>query len=71
MAATFDTTQFVLSHGRAPRGIGSWAFVPAGYVYPGDDIPDDGIVWEWGTYGDAKRAAARRYPRVTDWTVLS
>lgn len=70
MSASFDTTGFEFAHGSKPRGVGTWAFVPADYVYRGGEIPEDGIVWEWGTYSDAKRAAARRFPEVWNWKVL-
>jgi hypothetical protein len=70
--ATFKTESYKFAHGRAPRGRGSWAFVPADYVYPaGTEIPEDGIVWAYGTFTEAKQEAARRYPTVPVWDVLT
>lgn len=70
MAREYDTTEYENSHGRKPRGIGSWAFVPADYIWHGE-MPADAIAWAWGTYGDAKREVAKAYPAITRWTVLS
>lgn len=68
--AEFTTTEYEFSHGKRPRGRGAWAFVPANYIWP-DAMPEDGIGWANGTYTDAKREIARRYPKVTVWNVLS
>lgn len=71
--ATFTTTDYEFAHGRRPRGVASWAFIPADGVYGGDlaGIPADGIAWAWGTYGDAKREVAGKWPGVSVWRVLS
>lgn len=66
----FDTEGFEFSHGKKPRGVGSYAFVPSDYIWPGGTMPEDAIAWAWGTYTDAKREVARKYPKVTSWTVL-
>lgn len=54
MTAKFDTAEYVRSHGRAPRGTGTWAFRPAGAT-------------EWTftpcmSYTDAKRWFAAQNP---------
>lgn len=65
----FETTDYKLAHGHAPRGRGSWAFAPADH-YPGV-IPDDGIAWAYGTYTEAKAEVVRRFPEVDVWDVLT
>ena len=67
---TFDTTQYVWAHGKAPRGTGHWAFVPADYVWP-KEMPYGAVEFAYGTYGEAKKDLAVKYPEVTDWLVLS
>lgn len=49
----FDSTGFELAHGRAPRGRGSWAFLPAG----ANEADPDAYVWAPGscTFTEAKR----------------
>lgn len=74
MSREFITTEYEFSHGKKPRGTGSWAFVPANYAWPdgpNEPMPSDGIAWVWGTYSDAKREVAKRWPSVTFWKVLS
>lgn len=66
----FQTREFENAHGKSPRGRGSWAFVPAGYIWP-REIPEDGIGWAYGTYTEAKREIARRHPEVAVWNVLT
>lgn len=44
----FITTEFEMSHGRAPRGYGSWAFEIEGRAE---------TFWHTGTYAEARRAA--------------
>jgi len=70
MSREWDTTEYEWSHGRKPRGTGSWAFVPADSIWPGE-MPADAIAWAWGTYGDAKREVAKRHPEIDRWKVLS
>lgn len=65
----FVTTEYQFSHGKKPRGSGHWAFVPADYVWP-KEIPHDAIAWAYGTYTDAKKEVARKYPEVSRWSVL-
>jgi hypothetical protein len=52
----FDTTKFVVAHGHAPRGTGSWAFAEA---QPGHRFDTTGeVLWApYGTLTDAKRWA--------------
>jgi hypothetical protein len=69
-AREWVTTEYVCAHGRAPRGLGTWAFIPDDGIWPGE-IPQDGIAWAWGTYSEAKREVAARHPEVTCWRVLS
>ena len=51
MTVEFNTTDFQFSHGRAPRGIGGWAF---SFVR---NPQMDEIFWVNGTYGEAKEVA--------------
>jgi len=69
MSREFNTTEFEFSHGKKPRGLGTWAFIPAAGYWPAE-IPADGIAWAWGTYTDAKREVTRKYPEVDVWKVL-
>jgi hypothetical protein len=72
MSAEFITTQYQWAHGKKPRGTGTWAFVPADSIWPDrDTMPADAIAWAWGSYTDAKREVARKFPNVDRWTVLS
>jgi hypothetical protein len=70
MTPQFKTHEYEFAHGKKPRGRGMWAFVPANYVW-GDDMPEDAIAWANGTYTDAKREVAKRYPKIHVWSVLS
>lgn len=72
MSREFITTQYEFSHGKKPRGLGSWAFVPADSIWPDTEtMPSDAIAWAWGTYSDAKREVSKKWPTVSAWTVLS
>ena len=71
MHANWIITDYVAKHGRKPRGLGNWAFIPADSVWPTGQIPEDGIAWEYGTYSQAKTEVARRYPSVWTWLVLA
>jgi hypothetical protein len=56
MTIEFDTTEFVMSHGRNPRGFGSWAFS----VVRSPDMHRDAdkVVWvHRSTFTNAKKAA--------------
>ena len=64
MTVTFDTSAYEDSHGKAPRGRGSWAFSPD----RNGDKPDR-IIWCNGTYADAK-ASARLKARVEGFDYL-
>lgn len=66
----WDTHEYEMAHGCKPRGVGSWAFTPMDSNYRSEP-PEDGIAWAWGSYGDAKKEVAKRFPRVMYWTVLS
>jgi len=70
MTPIYNTTEYQFSHGKKPRGIATWAFIPNDYCWPGDDMPADAIAWEWGSYSDAKRKVAAKWPAVTVWRVL-
>ena len=70
MRREWDTTEYEWNHGRKPRGVGSWAFVPRDHIWIGE-MPADAIAWEWGTYSDAKREVARRFPAIQEWKVLA
>lgn len=62
MPATYvDTTEYEFSHGKLPRGYGSWGFAPF------NETMDDPNTWEWrtGTYTEAKRQLPRG-----EWKVL-
>jgi hypothetical protein len=61
MNKMFLTREYQLSHGRMPRGRGTWAFAPQGQR-------DNMDAWVWinnATYGEAKR----KLPAGT-WIVL-
>lgn len=64
MATTFYTHEYEASHGKSPKGYGSWAFRPY------DERGDESIVWAQGTYGDAKRIVKQSHPRITEWVAL-
>jgi len=70
MKRQFVTTEFEMSHGKTPRGYGSWGFAPYTFVYQMHEIPWDEIVWSTGTYTAAKRDVAQRHPDVREWIVL-
>lgn len=55
MPVTISTSAYEFSHGRRPRGYGSWAFADR----PDVDPLDEAIVWVVGTYRDASREARR------------
>lgn len=52
-AISFDSTGYEFAHGRAPRGRGSWAFLPAG----ANEADPAAYVWVPGscTFSEAKR----------------
>jgi hypothetical protein len=63
----FDTHEFVLSHGREPRGRGGWAFqAREDYYKPGASGADESIFWVNDLYAAAKRAAAKHFPPETE-----
>ncbi len=49
-----ETFDYERSHGKAPRGEGSWAFC---MVHPNRGDYLDHLLWERGSYGAAKKAA--------------
>jgi hypothetical protein len=51
LAVTFTDRAYQLSHMRAPRGRGSWAFE---VKHAGVELP---LVWANGTYAEAKSTA--------------
>jgi hypothetical protein len=72
MKTRIETREYVIAHGRAPRGYGNWAFTmrlangerAAGHRSEGPTGWHDGIYWVHGNYGDAKRAALREGRRI-------
>ena len=73
MSREFITTDYEFSHGKKPRGTGTWAFVPGDFAWPNGPnapMPADGIAWAWGSYSDAKREVAAKWPSVSVWKVL-
>ena len=67
---TFDTTQYLWAHGKAPRGFGGWSFVP-GMPCCNEHWPLHLRVDLFGmTYGAAKKEIARTHPKVTEWQLL-
>jgi len=48
------TSQYEMSHGHRPRGVGAWAF--AFEPYPKDM---NKMIWVNGSFGEAKRYAIR------------
>lgn len=53
----FDTSQFRFSHGKAPRGFGSWAFG----LSRNPDVSSDDVVWaHQATFVEAKAEARRQ-----------
>lgn len=50
-----DTSAFERAHGRQPRGVGMWGFVP--YALSRSDNYLDHVMWHTGSYADAKRSA--------------
>lgn len=72
MSKYFDTTQYEFSHGKKPRGVGSWAFTPADAIWPNvETMPPDAIAWAWGSYSEAKQEVSKKWPEVDTWKVLS
>ena len=56
MTTAFDTTEYEFSHGRKPRGTGTWAFADA------DDGPDcEPYFIHAASYTEAKTRAARHF----------
>lgn len=51
------------SHGRTPRGFGSWAFCPEARYRQPDYLGH--TAWFKGTYGDAKRQARQHFAGFT------
>lgn len=45
----FQTTQYEFSHGKKPRGFGTWAFQITGQIF-----------YATASYGEAKRQAAEK-----------
>ena len=54
MTFNFNTTEYRWSHGREPRGTGTWAFE----VAPKIGKPAERF-WSYGTYTAAKKAVAQ------------
>jgi hypothetical protein len=69
MTALFDTKEYIAEHGKKPRGTKMWAFVPFGFLW-GDDMPDGAVAFDFGTFSDAKKMVADRFPHIEVWKVL-
>lgn len=55
MAVEFNTREYEFSHGRAPRGRGSWAFAFT------RNAPVSEVIWApSGTYAEAKKFAREK-----------
>lgn len=52
MTVHVNTNEYQFSHGKQPRGHGSWAF----FFVRTDDVNQ--AFWFYGTYADARKAAA-------------
>ena len=52
MTVHFNIREYYFSHGRAPRGLGGWAF-----SFKRDPDVMTEIFWVHGTYGDCKKVA--------------
>lgn len=58
MRVTFDTAEFVRSHGKQPRGDGDWAFRVM--LTSDTGCSDLGTVWARGTLAQAKAEVRQR-----------
>ena len=58
---SFDDTPYSCSHGKAPRGRGSWGFADVNEQH---DI--DHAQFFYGTFADARRQAARHFAQQPD-----
>lgn len=58
MTVHFDTTTFQFSHGKAPRGTGSWGFAPSRNR---GDFHLDQVVFFQGTYAQCKAQARAHF----------
>ena len=68
---TFDTTQYVWAHGKAPRGYGVWSFIYGDNSGPNEWWLRHHRVDMFGmTYGDAKKEIARTHPSIKEWQLL-
>lgn len=54
-----DASVYVRSHGKQPRGHGSWAFSPE--QNPTEILNPDKVYITTGSYGEAKKAAQCRF----------
>jgi hypothetical protein len=54
-----DSLPYVRSHGKLPRGRGSWAFATT----PNPDVLSPAVIWKQGTFAEARRAAIAEYLR--------
>lgn len=64
---TFDTTPYTFSHGKQPRGEGSWGF-QAEADYDGGGLAT--VFWAYGTLTVAKAAARKHFAGATDVVVV-
>jgi hypothetical protein len=74
MSAQFYTREFEMSHGRSPKGRGSWGFIPV-YMHQGveisPEIKENTAVFVIGsmTLTESKKAIKAMYPEVAGWEV--
>jgi hypothetical protein len=68
---TFNDTPFRFSHGRSPKGRGSWAFQMR--AVDNVSVPDGfrDVVFFNGTFADARRQARDFFPRGASVSVMS
>lgn len=57
----FSTREFEFSHGKKPRGTGTWAFATVAAPAPGSPA----IFWHNGSFAEAKKAAREHFKGAT------
>ena len=61
MAPMFTTRNFERSHGRPPRGRGSWAFQESATDAAFEEDMRGDVEWFHGTYSEAREQAAQAF----------
>jgi hypothetical protein len=64
----FNTSKFVASHGRAPRGYGMYVFVPE-FEFPQTNFSRSAVV-ATGTYAQAKKVAREKFKGLSSSVVV-